>query len=143
MKPMNMDELDLLLARDPDYATAERELRPDLSLAGDVITLRVDAGWSQAELAAQVGTNQANISRLEGALANPTLKFLKKVARALGAELDVRLRRPADSPETDTMEAFIADLTARTEMLEGTMDWQAYAPSRPIFEVSTRNEPSC
>ena len=101
MKPMTLNELDALLAQDPEYLAAERELRPDLDLANDVITFRVEAGWSQAELARQVGTNQANISRLESALANPTLKFLKKVARALGAELDVGLRRPADSPATE------------------------------------------
>jgi transcriptional regulator with XRE-family HTH domain len=101
MKPMTLNELDLLLAQDPEYLAAERELRPDLNLADDVITLRVEVGWSQAELATQVGTNQANISRLESALANPTLKFLKRVARALGAELDVRLQRSDDSPGTD------------------------------------------
>ena len=97
MTPMTLTELDSLLVQNPEYLAAERELRPDLNLANDVIVLRVEAGWSQAELAAEVGTDQANISRLESSLANPTLKFLKKVARALDAELDVRLRRHDDN----------------------------------------------
>lgn len=143
MKPMTLNELDVLLAQDPEYLAAERELRPDLDLANDVITFRVEVGWSQAELATHVGTNQANISRLESALANPTLKFLKKVARALGAELDVRLRRPDDSPGTESMECFIMNLTAVTEERRGAVDWQAYAPPRPIYEVSTPTSRPC
>jgi len=143
MKPMTLNELDLLLAQDPEYLAAERELRPDLNLADDVVTLRVEVGWSQAELATQVGTNQANISRLESALANPTLKFLKRVARALGAELDVRLRRSDDSPGTDSMGRFITDLTAVTEERGWAMDWQAYAPPRSIFDVSTQTSRPC
>jgi transcriptional regulator with XRE-family HTH domain len=143
MKPMTLHELDALLAQDPEYLAAGRELRPDLDLANDVITLRVEAGWSQAELATQVGTNQANISRLESALANPTLKFLKKVARALGADLDVRLRRPDDSPGMESMERFITDLRTVTGESQGAVIWEAFAPIRLTYEVSSPASRSC
>ncbi len=79
------------LEQDPDYRAAEAQLRPFLDLADDVLRLRLARGWSQEELAAHVGTKQANISRLESGVANPTLKFIERVGRALGAALSVRL----------------------------------------------------
>jgi transcriptional regulator with XRE-family HTH domain len=103
MKSMSLEELDARLAQDQEYLAAESELRPDLNLANDVLDFRVEKGWTQADLAREVGTNQANISRLESALANPTFRFLKKLARALGTELDVRLRRPDDMPGDETV----------------------------------------
>jgi len=43
-------------------------------------------------LARRIGTKQAAIARLESDRANPTLGFLRKVAEALDAELEVALR---------------------------------------------------
>jgi transcriptional regulator with XRE-family HTH domain len=148
MKTMTLEELDAILAQDPEYTAAERELRPDLNLAGDVIALRVEAAWSQAQLAANVGTNQANISRLESALANPTMRFLKKVARALGAELDVRLRRADDLPGTDTMESAVQRLAPRIDTLSSTVErrvnWQVPAVTYGVdMIVSTQSSGSC
>ena len=81
--------------QDPEYAAAEEELGPVLNLADDILALRLAKGWSQADLAEKVGTRQANISRIENGLANPTLKFLLKLAEALDTELIVRLRLEA------------------------------------------------
>lgn len=146
MTPITLTELDTLLAQNPEYLAAERELRPDLNLANDIITLRVEVGWSQAELAAQVGTDQANISRLESSLANPTLKFLKKVAHALDAELDVRLRRHDDIPGTDTIETFIGGpkFAAQTStMQQAIVSWQASPVTQVVCNVSANNSVFC
>ena len=91
------------LQRDPEYAAIEGELRPLLELADDVLALRIEKGWSQTELARRVGTHQANISRLESGLANPTLAFIQKVAAALNTEATIRLRKPDDLPGTETL----------------------------------------
>jgi len=86
------------LEQDAEYVEAERELKPVLDLADEVLDLRLERGWSQSELARRVGTRQANISRTESGLANPTLKSLQKLADAFGTELTIRLRsRPADA----------------------------------------------
>ncbi len=142
---VTLDQLDALLAQDPEYLAAERALRPDLNLANDVVALRVQAGWSQAELAARVGTNQANISRLESALANPTVKFIKKVAAALGAELDVHLRKSEDMPGPDSMEAVIATLDVRALGTAGpagaTASWQT-SPGQTISWTSVAQSSS-
>lgn len=42
---------------------------------------------TQADLAAATGINQANISRLENATANPSLRTLKRLAAGLGMKL--------------------------------------------------------
>ena len=88
---MKLEEYRRQLARDPAYQAAEAELRPLLDLANDILALRLEHEWSQAELAERIGTAQANISRLESGLANPTMKLLKKVSNALGAELTIHL----------------------------------------------------
>ena len=94
------------LARDPDYLAAQEELRPLLELADTVLSQRMSRDWSQAELAERVGTKQANISRLENGLSNPSVKFLLKLATALDARLTIRLEpRPSSvvltSPKED------------------------------------------
>jgi transcriptional regulator with XRE-family HTH domain len=92
MSVMKLAEYREQLQHDPDYRAAEEELRPLLDLADAVIALRLARGWSQAELAERVGTKQANISRLESGLANPGVKFLQKLASALGETLTIQLR---------------------------------------------------
>ena len=79
------------LRQDPDYVAAEEELRPLLDIANAVLRLRLAKGWSQSELARRVGTQQANISKLENGLANPTVDFLRRVAEALETDLTVHL----------------------------------------------------
>ncbi len=62
--------------------------------------LRLQHGWSQAELARQVGTSQSYIGRLETGLVDPQLSTIRKIALALDvavAELVAAL-----SPETQS-----------------------------------------
>jgi transcriptional regulator with XRE-family HTH domain len=90
---MNYEDYVEKRRRSPGYIEVEKRLKPVLDLADDVLQLRMAHGWTQAELAERVGTKQANISRLENGLANPTLRFLEKLSEAFKAELVVRLRR--------------------------------------------------
>jgi transcriptional regulator with XRE-family HTH domain len=89
---MKLEEYRKELQQDPEYVAAEQELKPFFDLADDVLDLRLEKGWSQSELARRIGTRQANISRIESGLANPTLKFLQKLAQALDTELVIRLQ---------------------------------------------------
>lgn len=76
-----------------EYQEVEHELKPILDLADDLLRLRLAKGWSQGELAEHAGTKQANISRLESGLSNPSVKFLQKVAKALDTELSIHLEK--------------------------------------------------
>lgn len=51
--------------------------------------LRTEAGLTQTELAARMGTTQSAIARMEGGGARPTLETLENLAVAIGAELVV------------------------------------------------------
>jgi transcriptional regulator with XRE-family HTH domain len=91
------------LESDEGYRRAAGELKPFLDLADDILAARLRRGWSQADLAERAGTKQANISRIESGLANPTLKFLQKLADALDIELVLHLHarksdRAAEAP---------------------------------------------
>lgn len=143
MKGIKLEELEMLLAKDEEFLAAERELRTALNLANDVTVFRVEAGLTQMELARAVGTNQANISRLESALANPTLSFLKRIARAFNAELDIRLRRHEDVAGSETLQSTIARLDARTATV--TRSGTVFAPmmNEDLFVVNTGAGPRC
>jgi len=82
------------LRQDPEYVAAEAELKPILDIANAVLRLRLAKGWSQSELARRAGTKQANISKLENGLGNPTLDFLRRVAKALDTDLSIQFERP-------------------------------------------------
>ncbi|MHB1664612.1 MAG: helix-turn-helix domain-containing protein [bacterium] len=56
-----------------------------------MIKIRTEQGLTQKELAVKIGTRQGNISRLESGEYNPSLQFLKKVAKGLNKELIVSI----------------------------------------------------
>lgn len=90
---MNYKDYFKKVKENPEYQEIEQELKPILDLADVVLRLRLEKGWSQAELAERVGTKQANISRLEGGLSNPSVNFLQKVSKALDTYLSVRFEK--------------------------------------------------
>ena len=102
---MKLEEYRKQLARDPEYLVAQEELRPLLELADTVLSQRLSRDWSQAELAERVGTRQANISRLESGLSNPSIKFLQRLAEALDAKLIIHLEPRAAPLPPDVLNA--------------------------------------
>jgi transcriptional regulator with XRE-family HTH domain len=68
------------------------KLEPEFQLAQSLITARLKKGWTQAELARRVGIQQPNIARLEGGnYDRVSLPTLKKIARALGTRIQLKL----------------------------------------------------
>lgn len=59
------------------------------SHVASLATLRLQRGWSQAELAHRVGTSQSYIGRLENHAIDPRLSTVRKIARALGVPVSV------------------------------------------------------
>ena len=76
---------------DPDFRAAYAAEDKRIELALQVMSLRHRRGMTQADLAKTIGTSQANISRIERFDSNLTLGTLEKVARALGADLQIEL----------------------------------------------------
>ena len=61
------------------------------SIAQTLIDARKAAGLSQATLAQRMGTTQPAISKIESGRAVPTLGFLERFAKAIGAPVTVTL----------------------------------------------------
>ena len=77
--------------KDPEFKKEWEDFQPELELMKQVIGERMEQNISQRELADRMGTKQANISRLENGNANPSLDFLKRLAKALGKKLEITL----------------------------------------------------
>jgi len=94
---MKLQEFRRQLEENPEYLKAAEELHMQLLLADAVLKGRLSKGWSQTQLAEAVGTKQANISRIEAGLANPTLSLIRKILQSL--DLDLKIQPAAHKPE--------------------------------------------
>lgn len=88
---LHISQMKKELLADPEVRKYYDESKPEYDLIRSVIDKRLQKKMSQKELARKVGTGQSTISRLESGEYNPSMKFLKKVARALGAKLSISL----------------------------------------------------
>jgi ribosome-binding protein aMBF1 (putative translation factor) len=76
---------------EPGAAEAYETARLAFELGAAVRELRVTRGWSQAELASTAGMTQSAVARFEAGGTVPTLPVLGRIARALDADLTVRV----------------------------------------------------
>ena len=58
----------------------------------EVVRARLAVGMTQQELARHAKTRQANISRLERGIQNPSVEFLERVAKSLGGKIQIKIR---------------------------------------------------
>lgn len=80
-------------------ARLDAEMRR-FDLAGQLLALRLDGGLTQHQLAERSGISQADISRYERGLGNPTRTTIEALAAGLGAHLElVRDEQQAQQPE--------------------------------------------
>src|SRR5215831_561943 len=77
------------------------------SIARTLIDARKAAGLSQTTLAERMGTTQPAISKIESGRAVPTLGFLQRFAKAIGAPVTIMLD-PGASVHADTRTARLA-----------------------------------
>jgi DNA-binding XRE family transcriptional regulator len=67
-------------------------LEDEYLLARELLAARVNAGLTQEEVAASMGTTKSAVSRLEGAGAHsPSVSTLKKYAKAVRCDVEIRL----------------------------------------------------
>lgn len=76
--------------KDLDFKKEWDALEPEYQIVREMLDAREKEGLSQAELSKLSGVSQADISRLENASANPSLKTLKRLARAMGMAVQIR-----------------------------------------------------
>lgn len=61
----------------------------NIGIADALMKARAESGLTQNELSLASGINQADISKLERGIGNPSLKTLNRLARAMGKTLKI------------------------------------------------------
>ena len=79
-------------------------------LADKIITLRKKAGWSQEELASQLGVTRQSVSKWEGAQSVPDLDKVVQMSRLFGVSTDYLLKDELEEEEFVESEADEAPL---------------------------------
>ena len=67
------------------------EIELESSIAEAIIGKRLKKNMSQRDLAKKINSTQAVISRIETMEANPSIKTLKRIAKALDAKVEIKI----------------------------------------------------
>ena len=76
--------------KDPEYIREYEAMEEEFAIANELIKARSKANLTQADVAERMNTTQSAIARLEGG-ANPSIKMLKRYAKATGTKLSIQL----------------------------------------------------
>lgn len=87
---LQWDEYEKELLRKPGFKQAVEETALEYQVTRAVVMARVKKRLTQADLAKSMGTKQSVISRFESGRTTPSLSFLKRLAHALNASLQVQ-----------------------------------------------------
>lgn len=79
-------------------------------MLSELVEIRKARGMTQADIASILGTSQQNVSKLESYDANPRLDTLRTYANAIGAILDIHVRK-------DTSEETVPSADQQWELL--------------------------
>jgi predicted RNase H-like HicB family nuclease/DNA-binding XRE family transcriptional regulator len=112
---MNWREHKKLLINNPEFIKEYDALETEYKLAATLIRLRLSKGLTQEELAKALNTKQESIARLESGGSLPSLSTIKKIANALGADLEINLR-PKNQPIKNSLATKTAKRTAMESM---------------------------
>jgi predicted transcriptional regulator len=80
-----------MLVKDLEYAKAFHDMEEEFQFAEELIKARIRSGLTQRQLAEKMGTTQSTIARLESGSSLPSLRSLKRYARATGSKFKISL----------------------------------------------------
>lgn len=95
----------------------------DMILADKIITLRKKAGWSQEELAVQLGVTRQSVSKWEGAQSVPDLDKVVQMSRIFGVSTDYLLKDELE--EEEFVESAADEAPLRRVMMEQAAQYLA------------------
>lgn len=76
-----------------DYRQAYNDLEQEFALAAELIRARAEAGLTQEQLAARMGTKQEVVARWESGKVMPSTRTLTRIAQATGTTLCISFKR--------------------------------------------------
>lgn len=93
---LHHDELSKKMLANTAVKEAYDAMAPEFALLDELLRARKEAGLSQAQVAALMGTKAPSVARLESALSSgkhsPSVATLRKYAKAVGKELLIQLK---------------------------------------------------
>ena len=87
----SMKNLKAEMLANPAVRQAYEAQMPEFELARELIAARAQAGLSQGDVAALMGTTQSVIARLESGRRTPSMRTVQRYADAVGARAVVRI----------------------------------------------------
>lgn len=73
--------------QNPEVKEEYDALEPEYDIIQAMISARINQNITQKELSARTGITQADISRIENGMRNPSLSMVKRLAEGLGMQL--------------------------------------------------------
>ena len=83
--------------KDSEFRAEWEALEPERQIIRAIIEGREEKHMTQKQLAEATGIAQADISRLESGMANPSLSTLKRLAAGMGMALEVEFVSTRDA----------------------------------------------
>ena len=93
------DYLDKSIQNDEKFSQAWEEYQPEFEAMRAVAKARAVNNLTQKELAQLCGIDQADISKIERGLRNPSVSLLRRIAKAMNMSLHIEFV-PNDSTRT-------------------------------------------
>ena len=85
----DLQELTEELMQDPEFKKEYDALQPEMDITRAILDARIRAGLTQTQLSEKSGISQADISRLEKGVRNPSLALLMRLAEAMDSTLKI------------------------------------------------------
>jgi predicted transcriptional regulator len=79
------------LLANPAVRQAYDSQTPEFELARELIAARTQAGLTQGDVAARMGTTQSVVARIESGRGTPSMRTVQRFASAVGARAVVRM----------------------------------------------------
>lgn len=86
---MTYEEFRKLALSNPETKKEYDAMEPEFQLILETLRLREELNLTQQELAERTGINRSDISKIEHATANPSLKTIKRLAEAFGKRVRI------------------------------------------------------
>lgn len=106
-------------------------------LADKIIILRKKAGWSQEELAGQLGVTRQSVSKWEGAQSMPDMEKIVQLSRLFGTTTDYLLKDELEEPETVPLSDTSDSSLRRVTMEEASRYLQLQKTAAPRQALAT------
>lgn len=75
--------------QDEEFKKEYDDIQPELDVIKAIVDVRISKNLTQKELAQRTGINQADISKLEHGIRNPSINLLKKLAEGMDMALKI------------------------------------------------------